>query len=316
MIPAGAALVKNTSVVIIQTKMLKDKSSLDKALFVVILAAFLGGGTAVYVKIGLKDIPPFTYTFIRFSLALIFFIPLLVKTKFKINKESIPVFAVSLLSSINIILFSFGIRLTSASVGQLIYAAVPMLAAIISFYLLKEKITWKKLFGILIGLVGMCIIIVIPLLSKSTTIKGNLLGNLLIFIGAVSYTFYTVLSKKIQTKFSPIYITAIFFITTMVISLFFAFFEISKMKNLSVLFTRSSLFSLFYISFFASTIAYLLHQYAIKFGSPLIASMGFYLNPITTVVWAFFILGEVINRQFIIGGLLALFGAWLVSSKK
>jgi len=54
----------------------------------------------------------------------------------------------------------------------------------------------------------------------------------------------------------------------------------------------------------------------LKFGTPLIASMTLYLQPITTVIWAFFILGEVVNTQFIIGGALALAGAWLVSSSK
>lgn len=295
---------------------MRKQSSYDLALFFVILGAFLGGGSAVFVKTGLRDIPPFTYTTLRFFLALIFFVPWLLKTKFRINWDALPVFLISLLSSLNIILFAFGIRLTSASVGQLIYASVPVLAAIISYFLLKEKITWKKVVGIFLGLLGMGLVMVLPLISKSSSIKGSLWGNLLIFIGAISYTFYTVLSKKIQKKFSPVYITAIFFISTMFISLLFSIFEISTIKNLSIVFTRSSIFSLFYIAFFASTIAYLLHQYAIKFGTPVIASMAYYILPATTVIWAFFILGEVINWQFVVGGILALLGAWLVSSTK
>ena len=163
----------------------------------------------------------------------------------------------------------------------------------------------------------MGLIIALPVITKSATnIKGNLLGNILIFIGAISYTFYAVLSKRIQKKFSPAYITTAFFLSTMLVSLFFGIFEISHVKNLSTLFTRSSLFSLFYVPFFGTAVAYLLGQYAIKFGTPVISSMTLYLQPIATVVWAFFILGEVINGQFIVGGLLALIGAWLVSSSK
>ena len=296
---------------------MEKKSTHNLALLTVILAAFLGGGVSVYVKLGLRDVPPFIYTFVRFFLALIFFSPLILKTKFKINRQSLPVFLVSLLSSFNIILFSFGIRLTSASVGQLIYAVVPILAVIISYYLLKEKITGRKIFGIFLGLAGMGLIIALPMITKSATnISGNLFGNILIFIGAISYTFYVVLSKKIQKKFSPIYITTAFFISTMLVSLFFSILEISSIKNLSSLFTYNSLFSLFYVSFFATAIVYLLGQYAIKFGTPVISSMSLYLQPMATVVWAFFVLGEVINGQFIVGGLLALTGAWLVSSSK
>lgn len=82
------------------------------------------------------------------------------------------------------------------------------------------------------------------------------------------------------------------------------------------MFTSRSVFSLFYISFFASTLAYLLQQYTIQFGTPVIASTALYLQPVATVIWSFFILNEVINGQFIIGGILALFGAWFVSSSK
>ena len=296
--------------------MLKKTSEHRLAFMIVILGVILTGGASVYVKLGLKDMPPFTFTFIRFFLALVFFIPLILKTKFKINKDSIPVFLISLLSTLNIILFSFGIRLTSASIGQLIYALVPILSVIISHYLLNEKITWKKILGILLGFVGMGVIIIPAISNLNTGNSTGLLGNGLIFIGAVSYTFYTILSKKIQKKHSPIYITTAFFITTMLVSFCFSVIEIFAIKNFAALFTPNSLWSLFYVSFFASAVAYLLGQYAIKFGTPLIASLTLYLLPILTVIWAFFILGEVANSQFIIGGTFALVGAWLVSSSK
>jgi len=158
--------------------MLKKTSDHRLALIIVIFAGILTGGTSVYVKLGLREIPPFTFTFIRFFLALVFFIPLILKTKFKINKDSLPVFLVSLLSTLNIILFSFGIRLTSASLGQLIYALVPILSVIISHYLLKEKITWKKILGILLGFAGMGVIIIPAVSNFKTGNSTGLLGNI------------------------------------------------------------------------------------------------------------------------------------------
>ena len=74
-----------------------------------------------------------------------------------------------------------------------------------------------------------------------------------------------------------------------------------------------SIFSTFYVGIFGGAVYYLLYQYAIKHGTPLIASMTMYLQPTATFLWAFFLLSERLTIGIVIGGLLAIGGAWMVT---
>ncbi len=287
-----------------------------KAFLMILLASFFGGALPVYVKIGLKEISPFTYIFLRFFLTSIFFFPFLYKLKSYLKKDFLKIILISGLSTLNIVLFSFGVRLTAASFAQMIYLSVPILVAIFSYFLLKEKINKQKIIGIFLGFIGNFLIVVFPVIFQLNNFKASFLGNLLIFIGAISYSFYQIFSKKIQNKFSPIEITAIFSLTTMFISFIFMFGELFFLKNIVNTFSFQSFFSLFYVSFFGSFVYYLLTQYAIKFGSPLIASMVLYLQPVFTIFWAFFLLKEKISLSFIFISILSLLGAWFVSFSK
>lgn len=291
----------------------KDKRS--QALLALIGAAFFGGAVTVAIKTALKYIPPFNFSLIRFGLAFLFFIPLLQREN-KINLRSfIEIASICILSTANIILFSFGIKLTTASVGQTLYAGVPIIVAILSYLMLQEKMTKNKVIGILVGFLGTVIIILLPVIGKGSAVGGNIIGNLIIFIGAVLYSFYSVLSKKVQKKYSPIQITAVFSLVTVLIVLIPAAIEVVNGYHWWIRLPKEIIFAVFYVGILGTSIYYLLSQYAIKYGSPIIASMVLYLQPIMTIFWATMLLGEKITSGFIVATIMVLFGAYLTTKK-
>ena len=314
MINVGAEAERNIKSAIIRINMKERDNKL--AFISVILAAIFGGGIAVFGKIGLKQIPPFSFTFFRFFIASICMLPFVLKEKQKIDKNILKIVLFSLLGVANVTLFAFGIRLTTATVSQMLYAIVPVIAAIFSYLLLKEKINSKKIKGIFLGLVGVFILIFLPILGKSSSFTGNFLGNMIILLAVFSFTFYTVLSKRFHRYYSPLTLTFILSLTTTVVLSFFFirdyFINPNWLYNLSLL----SIFSTFYVGVFGGAAYYLLYQYAIKHGTPIIASMTMYLQPMATFFWAFFLLSERLTMGIIVGGLLAIGGAWMVTRKK
>lgn len=307
---AGAEVEKNTKNAIIRIKM---KTNNYKAVVAVVLAAIFGGGIAVFGKIGLKQIPPFSFTFFRFFIASICMLPFVLREKQKIDKNILKIVLLSLLAVANVTLFPFGVRLTTATVSQMLYAIVPVIAIIFSYLLLKEKIDSKKFFGIFLGLFGVLILIFLPFLGKSVSFAGSFSGNMIILLAVFCFTLYTVLSKKFHKYYSPLTLTFIFsLITAIVLSIFFIRDYLANpywLYNLSWL----SIFSTFYVGIFGGAAYYLLYQYAIKHGTPLIASMTMYLQPTATFLWAFFLLSERLTIGIVIGGLLAIGGAWMVT---
>ncbi len=286
-----------------------------KALLAVLGAAFVGGGAGVWIKFSLKEIPPLSFTFLRFLLAYLFVLPFLRKEKIKIKNSLKPVL-VSLFSTVNIVLFAFGIRLTNANLSQAIYAFVPALTAIIAYFLIKERFNKQKVFGIVLGFVGLSLIIMLPLIDNLNFSPGSLWGNLLIFTGASLYAFYPVLSKKIQVNYSPIYLTAVFILTTTIVAGVLALFELTQGLTWIRETSLASWMGLISTAAFGTVIYYLLTQYAIKYGSAVIGTLTLYLQPFMTFFWAYLILGEKVTLLILIGCLLVIAGAYITTQTK
>jgi len=168
----------------------------------------------------------------------------------------------------------------------------------------------------MIGFIGVLTIILLPILSQGSAFAGNLIGNLLIFIAAASFSLYSVLSKKYQPRYSPLSLTVVFILTTIFILFFLAPFELKANPHWWRQISLSGVLGLLYVGLIGTGIYYLLYQYALKKATPIIASMTFYLQPIFSFVWAYFLLGERLTLGFIAGAVLAFGGAYLVTSSK
>jgi len=288
------------------------KSDRYKALLAVILIVILGGATSPYVKLAVEVIPPFTYTFIRFFLAFLLILPIFLKSKPKFKKKDLSLVWLSLFSTFNIILFVLGIRLTLASAGQVIYSFQPIVVVILSYFLLKEKINLRKILGVIIGFIGVNAIIVLPIFDQSF-IKQGIIGNLLIFFGCLSFSYYTVLSKKFSKRYSPLWLTISFIFTTTIVSLVFSMKELSSINYWFSNLTPAIIWAIVYVAVIGTVMAYFLQQYVIKKASPLIVSLTQYLTPGVTMVWSNMILGEKFSLSLIVGTAVILYGAWLVT---
>lgn len=288
-------------------------SDKQKAFTFILLMCVLGGATQAITKIGLESIPPLSFAFIRFLIAGVIISPFLLKTNFlKDLKLLIPF---SLLGTINIAFFILGIKTTTATIGTILYAGVPLLTAVFLFVLFKERLARKKQAGIIIGFIGVVFVALLPVIERGARFSGDLLGNMLIGIGVISWSLYMVYSKKKLKSFSPLAVTSAFIWVTC-LSLFPLFLtDLISYPNWWQSVTFSGVLSLGYISIISTVIVYLLNQYAIKHGGSILASMQFYLFPIFAYISAFFLLGERLTLGLIIGGCLALVGVYIATKK-
>ncbi len=287
-----------------------------KAFIAIILGSLIVGAISPVTKIAILKIPPFSFTFIRFLLSSMCLLPLFLKSKPKIEKGLIVLILLSLLPSLNIALFVVGLKLTTASIAQFLYAGTPLLSGIFSYLLFKDKISFKKWFFITLGLVGVFMVIFLPLLEKSNFFVGNLKGNLLIIVGVTLWSLYFVYSKKLQKKYSPISITSVFIFVATILFFFLSIWEFRGsnmwLREIKVPFVLAVV----YVSLFGTVGNYLLNQYAIKFAGPLLASLAFYLSPIFAYFFSFLLLGEKLTIGLIIGTVLVFASVALTTYSK
>jgi len=275
--------------------------------FLILIAAILGGGAGVFGKIALAEIPPFSFTFLRFLIAAIFLIPFSLKHLPTFKKEDYKIILLSLLASINVILFAFGIKHTTANISQMIYTAVPIVSALLSFYYLKERFGVKKITGIVVGFAGTIIVVLLPLISNNCD-GGTIGGNLIITLAMLSISLYWVLSKRFQSQYSPLEINNYFIFTTTFLLLFLSIFDLFRAPNWWQGVSAHAYLALIFVAVLSTAVYYLISQIIVKRATPVMASMILYIQPLATFIWAYYFLSEKLSVLFLIGVLLSLLG--------
>ena len=182
-------------------------------------------------------------------------------------------------------------------------------------YVKKDKINRQKLVGIAIGLIGVGLIVLLPLIEKGIG-EMSIFGNILMFFGSIAFLSYGLISKQKQKKLnvSPLALTFYFSLVSLLISLPFMGYEFIS-HGFPSQFGLIHILSGAYIGLIGTGVFYLAYQYALKHGSAITASLFTYLQPISGVGLASLVLGERITLPFIIGGTLAIIGAQIASRK-
>lgn len=285
------------------------------ALLAILISVILGGGVPALTKMLMAEMPPFSYTFIRFFIASLVLLPLFIRNKPSIHKDFYKVILFSLLLSANVILAPIGVTYTTATIAQTLYIFVPIIVAILSYFFFAERFTKQKVIGIVLCFVGAAYIILLPVIAKGTPFSGGLWGNVITIIAVLFTALYTIFSKPFQKHYTPIQLTSLFVFITCGISFFFLLSDLHTYPKWWENISTSAIVSLIYIAVLGTSLWYLLYQYAVKHGSPFIASMALYLQPMATVVWSFFLLGEQLTPLLLLGAAIAFSGVYLTLKK-
>ena len=203
------------------------------------------------------------------------------------------------------VFFSYSVGL-SATLSALIVGLQPVLTNILSGPILKEKVTFTQWIGILLGLIGTIFVIGLDV-GKSIPILG-IIASIVALIGATTATIW---QKKFTNKLS-LSVNNFYQAVAAAIFLLFAslLFEVSYI-NFTTSFILSIGWQIIMVSFGAFTIL----MYLIKIGSASKTSNLFFLVPPTTAIMAWFVLGEELYRNDLIGLMIASVGVFIATRK-
>lgn len=282
------------------------------ALLAIIAAAFIGSSNGIAVKIAVRELDPLFTTFLRCIVAFVLIFPLFIRENKYFDSNTTKVVMLSLLSVVHILLFAYGIVYTTVIEAGILYTLSPVLALITSYFLLKEPITKGKILSIVLGLIGAVIIILSPFSGEATILKGSIVGNSIIFLAVFVLTLYAVLSRNLVNRYSPIYLITYFVGLAVILTGAVQFNTLSaSIQNISKV-SSATIIAIF-ISGIATIGFYVFYQYAIKLGSPLIATMNQYIQPACTFILGSLLLGETLSLDAVIGAPLVFTAAYLAT---
>lgn len=232
----------------------------------------------------------------------------------KIEKKDVPTFLLCALTAITInqMLFLKGLAFTFPIHAALLTLITPILITIIAARVLKEKITAAKTLGLFLGIIGAALLVA----SREVGEPGDntMLGDSLIILSSVAYTFYFILVKPLMEKYSAIQVVRWIFTFGFLMILPFCYHEFNDIKW--PLFSSREWFLLFLIVVPGTFFAYVFNVYGIQKLNASLAGMYIYSQPVFAVIIAMIFLKEEFSVYKMIAGFLIGMGVFLSNRKK
>ncbi|MFC0603267.1 DMT family transporter [Winogradskyella pulchriflava] len=286
------------------------------AIFALFMVQLLYGLNYTIAKAVMNEnyIKPFGFVLLRVAGAtLLFWIMSLFLPKQKIDKKDFIKFFVAAIFgvTINMLFFFKGLEYTSPIHASSIMIIVPIIILILSSLILKEKVTSLKIVGVVLGLIGA---LILTIYGKSARAGDNVpLGNLLIFLNAISYSIYVILIKKLTAKYHPFTFIKWLFLFGLLMLIPFGYEELKAVEWNT--FTPYTTFSVLFVVIGATFGTYLFNPLALNRLKASTVGIFIYLQPVIAGLFALAMGVDFIDAIKITAMLIIFLGVYLVSKK-
>jgi len=279
----------------------------------VIGAVIIWGISFISTKIILESFTLGTYISIRFFLSAVIFFFICLKKGFpkysrQTNKK---LFLLSFFQPFLYFIFeTAGLSRTSASLASLLIAIIPVIVLIVARIIIKEKISRKNIFGIILSFLGIFFLVTGGKLEIPGE-SGTFIGNLMILGAVFSAAFYIVLGRNLGGEVSSFHLTASQIFYGALFFLPFFFLNLKSMNWAEI--APIALGALGFNTVCSTLGAFLLYNHGLTRLSAARASLFLNAVPLVTALTAWAVLGETLTLFQIGGGGLVIVSVLLTS---
>ncbi len=274
------------------------------------------GSTWLFIKLGLADLPPFTFAGIRFVIASTILFAII-----KARRLSLPgtradwmLLAVTgmLSFSLNYGLLFWGEQHISSGLAALLQATIPAFGLVIAhFYLPGEQMTPAKILGVAMGVAGVGVIF-----SNQLSVAGPraLAGCGALVIGSACAAYANVLVKARGARLDPAILAGgqMFF---GLIPLLFVGIPLEG-NPFHFHWTRMAFVALFYLAIVGSVVAFLLYYWLVQHMDVTKTMLIALVTPVIAVALGVIILSEELNWRTFAGGAMIIAGIGMLVVRK
>jgi len=230
------------------------------------------------------------------------------------NKKDVPRLIICALTGIviNQLFFIKGVSLTSPIHSALLSLATPIFITGIAVWVLKERFTTVKALGLLLGMLGAAILILIK--SSTGSNNSSLIGDCMVLLNAISYSFYLVWVKPLMMEYKGTDILRWLFLLGAVIILPLGVPDLIHTNYGG--WTMAEWSALLFIGVGATFLAYLFNLYGIANIGAAATGTYIYTQPVFAALIAGIFYGEKLSLVQILAAGFIFSGVYLVNYKK
>ena len=199
---------------------------------------------------------------------------------------------------------------TTTTNTSLIVCLCPLFAALlIALFYRSQRLHGIQIVGTVIAAIGVIVVV----LNGRFVLHLSPLGDTLAFGACLCWAFYSLLMIPAGQHYDTVFITRKVFFYGL-LSMIPYFWIHPDMPSFSLVLRFDILANLLFLGCVASMVCYLAWNWVIKKLGAVVVTNYVYLNPVTTVLFAWLILSERITIYFLLGTLLILVGMYLCNS--
>ncbi len=221
------------------------------------------GMSFIWYKQAYPEFKPMTVIQFRllFSIPLLFAFSFLVKRLLIPKRKDIKLFFLIALFEpfLYFVGESYGMKYVSSTLASILIATIPLIAPFFAYYFFKEKLSANNYLGMIVSFIGVLIVVYVD--GKFG--EAPWFGIALIMLAVFSALGYTVVLKRLSARYNALTIVsyqnligAIYFIPI--------FFTVDFKEFINTSYNWKDFLPILYLSFFASTVAFIFFVQGIK----------------------------------------------------
>lgn len=201
---------------------------------------------------------------------------------------------------------------TTTTNTSIIVSLCPLFAsAIIGFFYKTERLGPLQTIGTLMAAAGVIVVV----MNGHFVLHLSPRGDVLAFVACLCWAFYSLLMIPANKRYDSVFITRKVFFYGLLSMI--PYYILYPELNLQLLLQQPRLlWNLLFLGCIASMLCFLTWTWVLKQLGAVVATNYVYLNPVITMIFAWFLLGEPITSWFLLGTMLVLLGMFLADRKQ
>ena len=201
---------------------------------------------------------------------------------------------------------------TTTTNTSIIVSLCPLFAsAIIGLLYKTERLSRLQTFGTLMAAAGVIVVV----MNGHFVLHLSPRGDLLAFAACLCWAIYSLLMIPANARYDTVFVTRKVFFYGLLSMI--PYYIIYPELNLHLVLQQPQLlWNLLFLGCVASMLCFLTWNWVLKKLGAVVATNYVYLNPVTTIIFAWSLLGEPITLWFLLGTILVLLGMFLADRKK
>ncbi len=279
-----------------------------------LLAVIFWGWSFVATKILLDYVTPVELMGLRFIVGLPVLFAVVFARKVKLSfsrRHRWQVLFGAIIITAHFLIQITGIKYTTATNTGWIISITPLVLAVMSYLILKEKIGLREIAGIAVATTGILLLVSRGKIASLDWIRS--VGDWLVLASAHTWALYTVATRDLSRKYDPLAVTSAILLPSAVILVTYMLFTSDWTKFLHL--PLEAVLALLFLGVLSLAVAHWFWQEGVSSLGATRAGIFLYLEPLATTGLAVPYLGESFGVFTAVGGIMVLGGVYLSQTR-